>query len=267
MTLIRLAGGLGNQIFQVVAGLLLISNIKSTKITFDDSALNLYDAKRENDLLRFFDFTKLGIEINFCNSIFTKSRLSRVLPLKFSKSPLVSDKNFQKILKNPNKKFLLLDGYFQKSLTQEIFDTEVKILKDILIQKDLEKKDGCVVHIRGGDFVRLGWNSVCSKEYYVKSINIMKEKYTIKKFFLVTDDREYSRSVFKDVNFDYEFIGSNIEEDFYLIGLFEKRILSSSTFAFWASALADNDKSVVIAPEYWSPNSRREIRLPNEIRI
>ena len=57
------------------------------------------------------------------------------------------------------------------------------------------------------------------------------------------------------------------EEDFYLIGLFEKRILSSSTFAFWASALADNDKSVVIAPEYWSPNSRREIRLPNEIRI
>ena len=54
---------------------------------------------------------------------------------------------------------------------------------------------------------------------------------------------------------------------FYLIGLFEKRILSSSTFAFWASALADNDKSVVIAPEYWNPNSKRYIKLPNEIRL
>jgi len=158
MIIIRLAGGLGNQIFQLAAGLQLALKIKDTKITLDESALNSYDAKRENELLNFFDLTKLNIEINFYNSAFTKARLPKLLPLKARKYPFVSDKNFQYILKNPNKQFLLIDGYFQECLTQQDFDTEIKILKDIFIQRSFKKQDECVIHIRGGDFVKLGWN-------------------------------------------------------------------------------------------------------------
>ena len=267
MIIVRLAGGLGNQIFQLVAGLLMASKVKHTRIILDDSALNSYDTKRENKLLSFFDLTKLEVEINFRNSIFTKSRLPKILPLKFSKYPFVSDKNFSTILQNSNQQFLLFDGYFQTCLSQKNFNSEIEILKNILLQTKIEKKYGCVIHVRGGDFVKLGLDGVTPKEYYVKAINIMKHRYLVHNFFIVTDDREYAKTVFKDVCFDYEFIGNSIEEDFYLIGLFEKRILSSSTFAFWASALADNDKSVVIAPEYWNPNSKRYIKLPNEIRL
>ena len=59
MILIRLAGGLGNQIFQMGAGLLLAQKIGMRKLVMDDSSLGHYDVKRENELLYFFDFRHL----------------------------------------------------------------------------------------------------------------------------------------------------------------------------------------------------------------
>ena len=267
MIICRLAGGLGNQIFQLGTGLLLAHKSGIKRIMLDDSALKNYDIQRENELLGFFDLTKLKIEINFCNSTFTKLRLPKLLPLKARKYPFVNDKNFQFILKNPNKQFLLIDGYFQECLTQQDFDTEIQILKDMFIQRSLEKQDGCVIHIRGGDFVKLGWNSVTSKEYYKNAIEKMKDNYNQNDFYIVTDDKDYSETILKDLNIKYKFIGNSMYEDFNLIGSFKYRVLSSSTFSLWASALGNNDNSIVIAPKEWIPNHERKIYLPNEIRI
>jgi len=119
----------------------------------------------------------------------------------------------------------------------------------------------------GGDFVKLGWNSVTPKEYYAKSMQIMKDKQGVETFFIVTDDRKYASDLLNGLDFKYKFIGSNIKEDFYLIGSYKKRILSSSTFSLWASALGDNHNSIVIAPSFWAPRRKRNIFLPNEIRI
>jgi len=75
-------------------------------------------------------------------------------------------------------------------------------------------------------------------------------------------DKDYSETILKDLNIKYKFIGNSI-----LIGSFKYRILSSSTFSLWASALGNNDNSIVIAPKEWIPNHERKIYLPNEIRI
>jgi len=267
MIIIRLAGGFGNQLFQFGAGLLLAQKSGIKKVLIDDSALNNYDAKRQNELFNFINLKEISLNVRFKHLNITKFRLPKLLSLNISKFPLVSDKNFQKILKNPNKKFLLLDGYFQESLTQENFDTEIKILKKIFIRRDLEKKDGCIVHIRGGDFVKLGWDSVASVEYYLNAIGIMQAKYEQIKFYVISDDREYALTILDKLNINFEFIGSNMYNDFYLIGHFKHRILSASTFALFASALGNNRESLVIAPKYWSPNCKRNIVLPNEIRI
>lgn len=267
MIYVRLAGGLGNQIFQLIAGILLSQKNSINKIILDDSALNKYDIKRDNELLKFFDLNKLNIQIVFKNNIITKLRLPKLLSLSLGKYSLVSDKNFQNIIKSPNKSFLLLDGYFQECLTQENFDDEIKLLKEIFITKKISKKEVCVIHIRGGDFVRLGWNSITPKEYYIKAIETMKNEYKQNKFYVVTDDREYSKSILKELNINFEFIGNSMYEDFRLIGNFKYRILSSSTFALWASALGDNENSIVIAPKYWIPKHERKIYLPNEIRV
>lgn len=265
--IISLRGGLGNQIFQLGAGLLLGQNTISKEIILDDSALGKYKTKRKNELLNFFDLTKLELMVEFKNSNIAKFRIPKLFPLKFSKYPFVTDKNFQTIKNNPNHYFLLLDGYFQECLTQENFDEEILLLKNILIPNKFEINDGCVVHIRGGDFVKLGWNSVAPAEYYINAMQYMNKKFGKDKFYIVTDDRKYAESILKDLDFDYEFIGKSMKEDFYLIGSFQYRILSSSTFALWASALGNNENSLVVAPKYWTPDVKRKIYLPNEIRI
>jgi len=268
MIIIRLAGGLGNQIFQFVAGVYCAKKINCRKIILDDSSLNNYDVKRENELLKFFDLSKLNIEVRFKNILITNFRLPKLLPLNIPNYPLVSDRNFQAILKNPNKIFMLLDGYFQECLIQEDFNKEIEILKSILINNDkIKEKNGCVIHIRGGDFVKLGWNSVTPQEYYYNAIEKMKKDYHQKDFYIVTDDKNYSKTILDRLDIDYTFIGNSMYEDFYLIGSFKYRILSSSTFALWASALGDNEDSIVIAPNEWIPKHYRRIYLPNEIRI
>ncbi len=265
MILIRLVGGLGNQIFILGAGLLLAKRNNDKKVVCDISHLDKYDTKRKNELLSFFDFQKLNLTIVFTKSIITKYRIPKIIPLRFSNYPFVSDKNFQTILKNPNKYFLLLDGYFQNILSQDDLFSEIDIFKKILIQKDFGKLSGCVVHIRGGDFLKLGLDVVTPIDYYKKSIKFMIQTYNIDEFYIITDDKEYALCIMSDINVNYNFVGGTMYEDFYLIGTFHYRILSSSTFSFWASALSSNDRSIVIAPEFWSPNNIRNIKLPDEI--
>lgn len=268
MIITRLAGGLGNQIFQAGAALLLAQKSGIKKIIFDDTGLGSYKAKRGNELLKFFNFDELDYNILFRPNIFTKFRIPKTLPLKIPYYPFVSDANFQTVLTKPNKTFMFLDGYFQDCLTQNNFDYEVKVLKKILKNHNLAKRKGCIIHIRGGDFVRLGWNSVTTpKGYYIKAIKHMKEKHRQDNFFVVTDDIEYSKSVLDNIKVDYKFIGNTIYDDFYLIGTFDYRILSASTFAMWASSLGNNDSGIVITPSFWSPNKPRKIFLNNEVRV
>ena len=263
MIITRLAGGLGNQIFQLGAGLLLRNKLKNTSLIIDDTHLSSYDVKRENELIHFFSLENVRFKKNFL----TKFRLPIKLSFKSSFCPFVGDKNFQYIKNNIKLSNYILDGYFQESITQDDFNEEIMILKQILNYQLKLNENGCVIHIRGGDFVKLGWNSVTPKEYYINAMKKMVQNYDIEKFYIVTDDKEYANSILKDLDFTYEFIGKSMKEDFYLIGSFRYRILSSSTFALWASALGDNEDSVVIAPELWTPNRKREVFLPNEIRI
>lgn len=139
-------------------------------------------------------------------------------------------------------------------------------MKQIFKKEMVKKKEGCIVHIRGGDFVKLGWNSITPKNYFMKAIRFAQERKKLINFYVVTDDREYAKTLLDGIDFKYELVGGSIQEDFYLISSFNIRILSSSAFAFWASALGINEKGgIVIAPLYWRPGILRKIFLPNEV--
>jgi hypothetical protein len=92
----------------------------------------------------------------------------------------------------------------------------------------------------------------------------MQKDYGVKVFYVVTDDRDYAKSMLKNIK--PLFLGGSIQEDFRLIGQFQFRILSSSTFALWASALGRNDADgVVIVPNDLIPGVKRTFLLQNEI--
>jgi hypothetical protein len=119
-----------------------------------------------------------------------------------------------------------------------------------------------IIHIRGGDFLKLNRNPCLNKSFYLNSLKNYKN---IEKIKVVTDDPDYSKTIFQDCSYDIEIVSSNIKDDFILIGSYSNRILSPSTFSFWASALGCNPKnSKVYAWQYWYDSIHRNIKLPNE---
>lgn len=265
MIITRLAGGLGNQLFQLGASLLIA---RKERIIIDDSSLHNYNVKRENIIESLFDLTAFSGDINFKNAPITKLRIPKLFPIKFNKYPFISDKNFNCALKMRNKKITILDGYFQDVLNQEQFEIITKTLqRGFIVNPDSHMhNETCIVHIRGGDFIKLGWNATSSSSYYENSIEFMKKK-GFRKFNVVSDDSEYAKYLLKNISYtNLEFISKNSKHDFLAIASCKNRILSSSTFSFWASAIGNNKNSCVIAPSFWTPTRKRYILLPNEIK-
>ena len=97
-----------------------------------------------------------------------------------------------------------MDDYFGSCLTQQDVNDEIKLLKPIFIQKK-SPKEGCVIHIRGGDYLEFGGGEVSSPVFYRKAINKMRKDYDVEKFYVVTNDQKYSSSILK--NIDFSFVG------------------------------------------------------------
>jgi hypothetical protein len=269
MITVRLAGGLGNQIFQFGAALLLARRNHTKKIALDEQALGQYSVTRSNDLSSFFDLKKSFVDITNAHSPLTACRIGRLLSLKVPKWPFVSDRNFQLNLTVPNQSFIALDGYFQTCLTQKTFDEMKGLLFDLYIPDQDSGTDysTCIVHIRGGDFISLGRTDISSKNFYQKAMHKMVHEHAIRKFKIITDDVSYAQKIMHKCHYYNTISSRDIVSDFKEISNYPMRILSSSTFCFWASALGNNHNGTVYAPPFWLPGKQRRIRLPNETAI
>lgn len=265
MIAIRLAGGLGNQIFQLGAALLLAERSNQHDILIDSTSLCNYSTGRDYSLEQIFDLTKASCEIKNHNFTFSKLRLPKFFPLKFEWWPLVGDSNFSTVSKSRFSKARLLDGYFQWVLTQSDFSDMRRLLYPMLRENlKVDNADGCILHIRGGDFVRLGWNVVTPPAYYSKAIEHMIANGE-ENFFVVTDDPSYAKDILSNIK--YEIVSGDIVSDFFKILSHKRKIISSSTFSFWASAFNYDQKQYVIAPGFWWPGKERLIYLDGEHRL
>ncbi len=269
-TAIRICGGLGNQFFQLGASLLVASKGSDGRVVIDDSALSNYKIHRKFELSKFIDLAEGGIPITVRKLFITKFRIPKLLSFKKFDTFFVNDHNFQFVVAGNRIKNRLLDGYFQ-NLTQKNFDDICILLKFLLLDKfkrsDALDSRTCVIHIRGGDFIDLGWNKATPKEYYVNSMKVMSGEYGVRGFIVVTDDISYAKSILPSKELDIKIISGDIVNDFQTIVTYSKRILSASTFSLWASALGMNDGGgVVIAPNEFTPGIKRNFFLPNERR-
>jgi len=267
---VRLAGGLGNQLFQLGAAMLIAHRQGSRKVFLDNYALSSYKLSRKFELTGFLDFSRSSLlKIEIRRFFINRARLPRIFTSRIFPNFLVGDNNFRSVVDSGICCSRIMDGYFQK-LSQKDFEDMITLIQPLSYYRDIQLREvnikTCVVHIRGGDFIDLGWIESTPKEYYAKSMQVMKDVYMVKSFLIVTDDISYAKSIINRENFHTSIVSNNISEDFWTIASHPKRILSSSTFAIWASALGKNDEDcVVIAPEELIPGIKRSFKLPNEI--
>jgi hypothetical protein len=143
-----------------------------------------------------------------------------------------------------------IDGLFQdeRYIHSDIFSYK-KYFDKILLSVHIPK-DACILNIRGGEYKRID-NFILSKEYWLKSIEYVKENYDINNFIIVTDDYFYSKSLFPH----FQIISSSIQDCFSSIFTANYVILSNSSFSYFPVNLTN--KELIIAPKYWArPNNK-----------
>lgn len=253
----RLKGGLGNQMFQIAAGLSKAKELNTD--FFINYDITHYGQQGKKPILykdNFYRKLKIG---NFIPDYVYNEPHFSFSPLP-DKNDMVIDGYFQteKYFKNNNK--LICDSFY--------FSDEIKNKIDTRIKKINKKLLG--VHVRIGDFLSPGNFSshfICNKEYYSQALeHFILNDYTI---IVCTDDTTNLFKIFPKE--DIVFSNSKNElEDMYLLSQCDDLILTNSSFGWWSSYFGKK-KNKVIVPDKWfakdGPQDYHDIYREDWIKI
>ena len=295
MIIIRMTGGLGNQMFQYALYLKLKSMGKEVK--FDDVNEYRHDNARPIMLWAFgIDYPKATQdEINKITDgfLYLSHRIRRKLFGRRSLEYSEKDCNFdeQVLQKDP----AYLTGYFQSeqyfadvtetvreafTFQPVIFEKCSKDLKTKLFayQKEVESCRAVSLHIRRGDYLENSevYGGNCTPEYYEKAILLMKERFPEAVFYVFSNDDAWAKGWCerqeKKYGSRFEAVMGVPEEmgylDMELMSRCKHHIVANSSFSWWGAYLNPDKEKCVIAPARWFNNQDcRDIYTKNMIKI
>jgi hypothetical protein len=237
-----LKGRIGNNLFQIAAGLSLAekNNTRFAAIVQkillpqpDNCLLGVYLDQFKGNLLR---------NITFLDEIPAGT-------VKYNEPGF----SYSTIEYQPN---VILDGYFQ---SERYFDKEL-IRNTFSIDKqthsyinskyaEILSHEVTSVNVRRGDFTIVPeYHPVCSMSYFRNAIKYIGEK---KLFLIISDDVEWCKKNFRNDNY-FIVKDESPTVDLYLQSLCTNNIISNSSFSWWGAWLNPNPGKLVIAPsENW----------------
>lgn len=275
MIIVKLIGGLGNQMFQYATGRYL-AHLHQTELKLDTSFLNSDSkgahTKREFELDIFCLNPVFASEAEI--SPFLKKSKSKVLRTIGRKLPFVFDRVYiaesgnayhKEFMSYPKETYL--DGFWQSEkyfvairdilLNEFSFRSEAEGLNKELIEK-IDSVNSVSLHVRRTDYVNNAsvnsFHGTCSIEYYQKAIEIIAERNPSIELFVFSDDIDWCKENMKFdhlVHFVSHNTGKNSFEDMRLMSRCKHNIMANSSFSWWGSWLNRNSSKVVIAPSRW----------------
>ena len=277
MIIVKLVGGLGNQMFQCALGLRLA--IKFSEPLYFDLIHYKHQGSRTFELDVFgFRSAEVSATTKFLIKLTNKFR-QKDKSIYCEKS-LARDES---VFKTPHPVYLT--GFFQSYWYFEDIKLEIKerfrFTKPLgeaneSIASVIKELDFVSIHIRRGDYIY--WNNLdashvlCGMDYYEKALGLIRQKVKDCKIFVFTDDAEWVKT---NLAFEYTLIegntGKNSWKDMYLMSLCKRNIIANSTFSWWAAWLNSFDEKIVVAPKKWYGNKTneefRELCPPEWLRI
>lgn len=274
MIVVRLMGGLGNQLFQYAAGRHL-AHLNNVELFVDTSFLQ---TSIENTTLRNYELGAFNVECKIADEkmlhdfhgcdFSTKERILTKLISFGNKNKYKFDEyGFDEHLLELKGNYYIR-GYFQ---SEKYFKNIADIIRKELSIKDefmpndsaliqqIKNTNSISVHIRRGDYIRnlssMEAHGLCSKDFYTKSIEFIKRELgNDLHFYLFTDNAAW---VEKEMHWEINCTlieNKTTVEDFYLMSLCKHNIIANSTFSWWAAWLNENPDKKVIVPKHWLNN-------------
>lgn len=272
MDIIRMSGGIGNQMFQYALYLKLVSLGKEVK--FDDVTEYKLDNARPIMLWVFgIDYPKASREEVVAwtdGALDFGSRVRRRLFGRRSREYHEKSCDYdEEVLK---KEDAYLCGCFQ---SERYFKGVEDAVRDAFRFRRMEIPEGMErlaaeygrqiagtesvsIHIRRGDYLEAAqvYGGICTEDYYDGAVAYMLERYPGAQFFVFTNDEEWAEGWCGRKNAGrFTVIKGASEEtgyvDLMLMSKCRHHIIANSSFSWWGAWLNPSSDKCVIAPVKW----------------
>jgi hypothetical protein len=282
MIVVKLSGGLGNQLFQYAAGFAL-ADAHNTSLILDTSFLM---GRQQRVTHRKFELHKFDIRAKYGDKLLSPfSHALSPIPRLFKLSTgwnLVNERgtiSHSSFFQIPDNTYLV--GHWQ---SPELF----KHLGHFLLRhielknplpdegerylKKIKGSNSIGIHVRRGDYVTSikanKYHGVLSAEYYKNAINIMRENVRSPHFFIFSDDINWCKANLALHENEATFLDGGEENawrDLYLMSRCYHHVIANSSFSWWSTWLADQNyglSRVVCSPKSWySSNKSHALQL------
>ena len=280
MIIVKLMGGLGNQMFQYAAGRAL-SLKNDCELKLDTEFLLDRSEKPKDFVFRNYDLDIFKLKVNIASS----EEVRKLVPdqsthfLKKVLNKVFTESN--KYLKQQGVHFykpffrktppLYLDGYWQSEKFFKPFEPEIRRdfefknpvqESSLSVLKKIVNTNSVCVNIRRGDFVNNAFHGTLGIDYYKNAEKIISDRNKKLSYFVFSDDIDWCKSNIQ-LKGPTEFIEHNhAGEKFgtYLQLMTRCRhfIIPNSSFGWWAAWLNNNPDKIVIAPNKWFNNGPKD---------
>jgi hypothetical protein len=287
MILVRLTGGLGNQMFQYAAGRALADRLGAdllldTRAFESPLALKAY-TRRSYALSPFRLRARVATSADLKNwpvwVVEIGMRLRFVRPL-FRRWHFESGITYDPGLRALHDPVCLV-GYWQSE--RYFTDVADRIRADFALTQPMSGENARLLelartersvglHVRRGDFVSLNdaaqVHGLCSIDYYRRAIDHVRERCAECRFLVFSDDPQWARAELP-LDPSAVFVTGNEqqpEQDLALMRACKHHIIANSSFSWWAGWLGYSAEQIVIAPTPWyaSPElDARDLTVPH----
>ena len=272
MRLIKMTGGLGNQMF--IYALYLQMKKRFSSVQIDLSDMVHYKVHHGYEMNRIFNLPKTEFCIN--------QKLKKVLEFLFFKTILERKQNgsLKAYTKNYTWPFIYFKGFYQSEkyfseIKDEIrqaftFNLNIANAQSLEMMKQIDADDKAVsLHIRRGDYLQpKHWESigcVCQLPYYQNALSELEKRIPNPSYYVFSDDIDWVKENIPLENATYINWnkGEDSWQDMMLMSHCRNHIICNSTFSWWGAWLNPREDKVVIIPEKWFNHSEAPYIYPD----
>lgn len=290
MAVIRLTGGLGNQLFQVSLAISM-SITTNSKVAIDLDNYT-YMAKQRNRKPEVQNFQSEFFE--FCNSssrfiqktscfwpklLLEKSRQSREVLIRkyeapFGLNPQIERNTVFDSIIDLNRNSYLIGNYITPQYWKPNIQSVLEEVKRLIWKNGgghaEAPHDRLILHIRRGDYLTnpkaRRFHGICSEDYYLKSTAAFIEEFpSITEIVIFSDDQQYAFNLASLLKIHKRLlrVDKSIDPITALKAMSSSKFFigSNSTFSWWSSVLTRDRISNMPAQWFLDPNMQI---VPNE---
>lgn len=261
---IRLSGGLGNQMFQYALGKHLEQ--KNAIVQYDTFVFY-------RDKLRNYELNQFHTDVELVSTVRNWFHLccyytERKLKMKQLVIKLLGEHHEKSLFgfEDDLINYRYLDGCWQN--IQYFYDLKTTLQREFVwkgsfnsiqqsVIKDIENQESVMIHLRRGDYLKPTNSAlyvVQDQDYYERAVHFVSDKVKEARWYVFSDDIEWCKNLScfkKDTTFIDKKISNNMYVDFELMKRCRHFIIGNSTFSWWASWLSANEEKVMVAPAQW----------------